>query len=779
MPQIIIQPSFAAGELAPALWSRVDLAKYHVGAKTLRNFFVLSSGGAANRPGTQFIGRVKDNANPVRLVPFQFNTLQTYILEFGHLYMRAIMNGGYVLEPSAPIVVIGGTSSTTVTGATESYTVGDWVFFTGTGTALDNRSWVVATVLSPTMFTVNDLDGNPGPTVASTAGGTVARIYTLTTPYAGSDLALLKFVQSADVLTVCHTSYAPMDLTRTQHWAWTLNPITFQPTTNSPAAPTVKQNNGGSSNWWYSYQVTACSLATGEESQASAITTVGGWQQLNQNTGVSNVLTWPAVAGADYYRVYKTSPLYQSSSGNPYVGGEVYGYIGTANGTKFTDMNIGPDFTQTPPQPRNPFGSGNNPGVVTYFQQRKVFAGSAAHPSTLWMSQPGAFGNMDISTPSQGSDAITITINSRQVNAITHLVSVNALLALTDSGAFKISGAAQGAALTPSTAAAAAQAYNGCADVPPIIINYDILYVSSKGAKVRDLAYNFYADVFTGSDMTVMSPHLFFGHQILEWAYAEDPFNMVWAVREDGILLGFTYLKEQDVYAWTRHDTQGAFLSIASIPEGQEDSVYMVVSRAIPGINGGNPVKYVERLHSRNFLTNGAADVTQAWFVDCGRQYSGTPVTTVNGLDHLDGASVVALADGNVVTGLTVANGSITLQHPASIITVGLPYSSDLQTLDLEIAAPTIQGKRKKISAVTLRLENSRGLKAGHDLTTLVEIKERSNQTYGQAVSLTTGDEHVHIPPAWDTHANLWIRQDNPLPASILAIIPEVYLGNN
>jgi hypothetical protein len=386
---------------------------------------------------------------------------------------------------------------------------------------------------------------------------------------------------------------------------------------------------------------------------------------------------------------------------------------------------------------------------------------------------------MDYSNPSQATDSITISINSRQVNAIKHLVSVNALLALTASGAFKISGGSQGNALTPTTVAAAAQAYNGCADVPPIIINNDILYVSSKGAKVRDLAYNFYADIFTGSDMTVLSPHLFFGHKLLEWAFTEEPFNIIWVVRDDGILLGFTYLKEQDIYAWTRHNTDGSFLSVASIPEGQEDSLYLVVRRTLPGVNDGNPVQYVERLRSRNFLTNGEPDVTKCWFVDCGRQYSGSPITNITGLDYLNGATVVALADGNVVSGLIVTNGSIALPQPASTVTVGLAYSADLQTLDLEVSSPTIQAKRKKVSAVTFRVENTRGLKVGQDPSNLSEMKERTNQFYGQATDLTTGDERILIPPLWDSHADIWIRQEYPLPATVLAIIPEVYLGNN
>src|SRR5208337_4590171 len=106
MPVNFLQPSFAAGEISPNLYARVDLAKYHIAAKLLRNFFTWPSGGVSNRAGTMFIGRGKDSSNPIQLIPFQFNILQAYMLEFGHYYMRVIMNGGYVLEPTVAITSI-------------------------------------------------------------------------------------------------------------------------------------------------------------------------------------------------------------------------------------------------------------------------------------------------------------------------------------------------------------------------------------------------------------------------------------------------------------------------------------------------------------------------------------------------------------------------------------------------------------------------------------------------------------------------------------------------
>ena len=853
----LIQASFAGGELAPALWGRVDLAKYHVGAKTLRNFFVNASGGASNRPGTAFVGRVKDGGHPVRLIPFQFSTLQTYVLEFGHTYMRVVMDGGHVLEPAFSVTAITQAAACVVTAAGHNFANGDEVFLTGLGgmTPLDGDRCLVTGVAGAS-FRLNTLDGvavNTTTSAAFSGGGTVARVYTLTTPYAGNDLAILKYAQSADVMTLCHPNYPPTDLTRTQHWAWTLDPITFQPAITPPTGLTVVTNSSGP--WAYGYVVTALTDDPVEESRASPPVSILS-NPLNQNSGIVTTIAWNPVAGASRYNIYKGPIGYAYGTLNGSIpAGCTYGLIGSSTGCTFTDANIAADASEAPPEGQDPFanapieqvtvihsgsgytnptitvsdptGSGavliaatnggviaaitvqngganysaptvivtdttgigatatatvasqiNYPGCVTYYQQRKIFAGSATEPESIWMTQSGNFGNMDTSSPSQDSDAITLTVASQQVNAVKNLISVNALLVLTSSGAFKVSAGSASGVLTPAASIVTPQSFNGCADVTPLVIESDILYVQSKGSIVRDLTYNFYVDIYTGNDITLMSSHLFFGYQVVDWCWAEEPFKLVWAVRDDGTLLSLTFLKGQDVFPWTRHDTQGAFRSVASVSEGSEDAVYFVVSRTIPGINGGQPVSYVERLASRNFLTNGSADITKAWFVDCGLRYSGAPATIIGGLGHLEGATVAILADGNVQPPQVVSGGTVTLAHAASAITVGLAYTADLQTLNLETGASTAQGKRKKVTAVTLRLQNSRGLQIGYDSDSLVEIKERTTQPYGQPIPLITGDERLLIPPSWNIEGSVWIRQGNPLPCSVLAVIPEVRVGD-
>ena len=164
----VMKPSFAAGELSPLLYGRVDLAKYQVGVRTMRNFFVHPQGGASNRPGTRFVGEVADSGVRHRLIPFRFRTApagQSYVLVFGHLTMQVAMMGD------------------TAPGFVES-----------------------------------------APGVR----------FTLATPYAAADLPRLKYVQSADTLTLTHPAHAPRSLTRTGHAAWQLDRLTFAPRTAAP-----------------------------------------------------------------------------------------------------------------------------------------------------------------------------------------------------------------------------------------------------------------------------------------------------------------------------------------------------------------------------------------------------------------------------------------------------------------------------------------------------------------------------------------------------------------
>ncbi len=427
-----------------------------------------------------------------------------------------------------------------------------------------------------------------------------------------------------------------------------------------------------------------------------------------------------------------------------------------------------------------PTGVGN-PSVPAFFQQRLVLAAPPSDPQTLYMSRPGLYFNYDTSNPSQDDDAITAPLVSGALNNIKAMIAQpGGLIVLSDGSSFLINGGSLGAAVTPSSVTSNAQSFVGANDIHPIVANFDVLFVKSKGSGVQDSIYNFYTNVFSGTDISVISSHLFYGFELLEWCWAEEPFKTVWAVRNDGDLLTLTFIKEQEFIAWTHSDTDGLFKSVCTIVEtattGFQNYVYTCVERTI----GATTVKYIEMFPERIF-TSGVSD---AWTVDSGLRYSGAPATNFSGAEHLAGKTVTGLADGAPITPFVMpASGRFTLPA-ASKVTVGLAFVCDLQTLYLDTGDPTIQSKMKKIGPETLRVTDTLGLKIGTDFDNLVKMKDLvvgnvGSMTNSRVTDLVTGDVRTFIDPKWQEEGTICIRQDLPYPASILAVIPQLAVGDS
>lgn len=201
MSSNIIQSSFASGELSPTLFARVDLTKYHTGCATLRNFFVDYRSGASTRPGTKIANQAKQSGAglPPRLIPFQTSALVPYVVEFGDKYVRFFSNGAAVLETSFPVSGATQANPCVITVVGNNFAIGDWIFLTGIVgmTQLNSRGYFQVTNVSGSSVTLADTNGNAINSLgftAYTSDGTAARVYTLTSPYAVTDLPLLKFV---------------------------------------------------------------------------------------------------------------------------------------------------------------------------------------------------------------------------------------------------------------------------------------------------------------------------------------------------------------------------------------------------------------------------------------------------------------------------------------------------------------------------------------------------------------------------------------------------------
>lgn len=837
--------SFAGGIIAPDLYGRLDLVKYQTGLAEALNFWVLPHGPVQNRPGFGYVLETKDSTKASRLIPFSYNTEQTFILEFGDQYIRWHTQGATLLEASQAITGITQPAGVITINA-HGYSNGQWLYLAAIGgmTELNGRFIVVSDAAANT-FRMKDFAGNyitTGSYGAYTSGGTASRVYEIATPFLEADLFDIHFVQSADVLTLTHPNYAPRELRRLGAANWQLSTISFVPTIATPGRPTLATSGSGGTPAVHTYVVTALAEGTLEESLASplgsanaatnitAITQanpgvltstshglalndkvyvsgIGGMVQITDDyylvnsvptantfslktlAGVAidttaysaytsggtvqkvNVsldltvagnyidITPAAVSGAVRYNVYKLS------SG-------LYGFIGQTDGSAFRDNNITPDVSQTPPLVSNPFsGAGEYPGAVGYHEQRRCFAGSDNKPQNFWATRSATESSLEYSIPTRDDDSISLRIASREVNRIRHIVSLDQLLLLTSGGEWKI--APQNSdVLTPTTAAPKQFGAEGASNVQPAITSSSVIYVQESGSRLREMKYQWEANGYQVGDISIMAPHLFDEYTIVDLAYAKAPYKMIWCVRDDGRLLGLSYLPEHEVVAWHQHDTAGYFESVACVKEGSEYVLYALIRRTIDS----RSVRYVERLHTRRF-----AAIEDAFFVDSGLSYDGSPVSSLGGLWHLEGEELAVLADGAEVTGLTVTDGQITLEHEASVVHAGLRITADLQTLPLSMEVQALgQGTTKNVDEVYLRLQDTSGISIGptFEAEDMVEMTMRSGEPYGTPPALMNGIEQVTVMPQWGQDVQICIRQTAPLPATVLAMTLETSLGD-
>lgn len=596
----------------------------------------------------------------------------------------------------------------------------------------------------------------------------IARLYVAGTPFNAVDLADLDHVQSADVVYFAHINYPPQKIIRLGHTDWEFAEVTFGPVIAAPTgvlATAVVVNNDDTltngdpnqNSQYYPLSKTYAVAAVGVNGQVSRLS--AGSTAVNDLSlkGNYNAVAWDAVAGADYYLVF----AHDNNSLS-------YGYIGRAETNAFTDGDggVAPDYADGPRIGENPFsGAGNYPSTVTFHQQRLFWARTLNKPNGVWGSQASDFENMDRSIPTKAEDATTFALVSDRVNAVQQLASLKSLLALTSDGIFSIGGQ-DGGALTATQMSSERQIGRGASRLNPIVIDSVLFFRPNQGSSVRTLGYTFEADGYRSNNVAIFSPHFFDGYEIVSWAYQEEPYACVWAVRSDGKLLCLTWEQEQQVWGWTLCETSGLVEGVAVITEAGMDRVYLAVRREL----AGEESVFIERMAIPLLV---AEDLVRSCYLDCAvTQETETPTSVVTGLWHLEGETVKAFADGYVVEDLVVQNGRVTLEFEASVVTVGLPYSGEIETLPMPLSGE--QGSRhvdrQALAEATVRVEKTRGIKVGVGGGELFELKQREFEYLDAPITLKTGDFDVKVSSQWNDGATLRVVQDYPLPATVNAL---------
>lgn len=724
-----LDKAFSAGELTPELFGRVDFAKFSEGLALCRNFIPLPHGPVDSRAGTEFVLEVKNSASATRLIPFSYNSQQTFAIEIGAGYFRFHSQAATLLY-SAPAAYSNATA----------YAQGDLCALGGV-----NYYCITATT------------GNAPPNATYWYAMPAGLIYEIPNPYAAADVMDIHFVQSSDVLTLVHPNYAPRELRRIGATNWQLTTPAFNPPTNCPTAATATATGTGAVA--YSYYVTSINPGNLQESTASVVATCTNDLTL---AGHWNTVSWTPPAGTPpvRYNVYKVS-------------NGISGYIGQAAGAStFTDNNITPDVSRTPPIYDAVFAAtGDYPSAVSYFEQRRVFGGTSNAPQNMWFTRSGTESDMSYSIPVRDDNRIAFRIAAREASAIKHIVPAAEILLLTDSCEWRVSAVGSGA-LTPATINVKPQSYNGSNNVPPVVVNNRVLYAAARGGHIRELSYSWQANGYVAADISLLAPHLFDYNTITDMAYCRGPVPILWCVSSTGKLLSMTYVPEQNINAWAQHDTGNGdvFESICVIAENGEDMLYCVVRRTV----GGATKRYVERLHTRNYSV-----LADAFFVDCGATYSGAPATTVSGLTWLEGRTVSILGDGAVYPQQIVTGGAVTVSQPCSKITVGLPIQADIQTMPVaaQIDPSMAQGRTKNVNKIWARLNMASGFKAGPSFSQLVPHAQRTNEPYGTPPRMVNTEIEVVLPPQIGMSGQVCIRQDDPLPLDVASITLELSVG--
>lgn len=785
--------NFRAGEISPRLEGRIDLQKYNEAVKDLSNMVVFPQGGTTRRPGTYYAGSSKDGGK-VRLIHFEYSDEQAYVLEFGANYVRFFKDGGLLTEATTAITGITQANPAVVTAASHGLSNGDRVFIASVAgmTEVNNKEFTVAGATTNT-FQLSGI--NSSAFTAYSSGGTVGKIVEVTTTYSVTDIFEINYAQSADVLYLAHKDHEPAKLTRTTATSFTLTDIDF---IDGP---------------WLDENITTTTLYA---SAATGSVTVTASANLFSSDDVGRYIRfreileiehdeWAAstsyVANATVRyngHVYKQVTGSTQTSGNtPPVhlsGTETYGTIdweylhdehGHVRITAFTDAQnvtatVHEDQYGNSRLPNSAVGSGNAntrwslgafdgdqkfPRAVAFYEERLYFAGTVGQPQTIFGSKSADFENHTPGT--NDDDAINVTIASDQVNVIKHLLPARFLQLLTTSAEFTLSGGAGSEPVTPTNVNVLRETTFGTGNVRPLRAGNSTILIQKGAEKVKEITFDLDTDGLLGVDLTVLADHLARGG-LTDMVWQQEPELLLWFVHADGRLIGLTYDRANATVGWHEHSLggNGVVESITAIPSGAEDQVYLSVKRTINSAT----VRHIVYLKSLYFND----DVTDAFFVDSGLTYDGSATTTITSLNHLEGETVTILADGAAHADKTVSNGTITLDRSASKVHVGYGYTSLLETLRMEAGAEdgVAQGKIKRIHGVTARFFQTVGAELGPDTSNLDRLPFRdSSMNMDEAVPLFTGDKEISFPSGYDNDAKIVIRQTQPLPMTILAIM--------
>lgn len=796
--ETLLQAAFNAGAMSPRLLGRSDYKKYSNAVKQMNNFIPMTSGPATLRPGTLYLGTsIKGTSKKSRLVRFRYNVFQAYQIEFSDGVARFWKNRAPILSTTA---FTNGDFASSLTGWTQNDTApgtsaqaGGKAVLTGNGTTGYGRIYQKLPYVGINSYTIT-LDVGVGsityqigttagasdiasgttttgtgktitftPTVAgdiyvqfSNNGAYAATVdnvvlstpeYWINTPYAEADLPYLSVTQELDTMVIAFgSSTVPTKvLQRYGHANWVLSDLTFYDGPYLPTNTDITKTLAPSG-------LTGAITITATGHAPFAATDVGRLVRIGHS--VSGVVTWGNA----------TITGFTSST-------QVNATVNTAfNGTTAVySWRLGA-FSKTT----------GFPARADMHEGRLVLASTTSLQNWLWMSESqGLGGNKALFAPSEvsgtvaDSNSIYFPLSAGDASKIVWISSGNSLAVGTSDAEWIIERADSSKALSPANARASRRTNHGSLDKTSAVrVDGVVIYAQAIGSRINRFVFNFNKDDYESTDLSLLGEHLFAGKKIIDMVYQQEPFSLVWVLLDDGTLNTITFVDSEDVSGWAHHDFGGTVEAISVVPS--DDATYhelwVVVSRTV----NGSPVRYIEVTAPPYFVVNRE----KSCYVDCALQYSGSPVSSVGGLSHLEGEEVTVYADNAVETTRTVSGGTITLETSSSNVTVGLPYVAEIETVNFDITnawGDTSLGQIRRISEVQLRLYDTGFIytkRGDQDDTsyTLYEPRD-SDSLMDTAPNLLNGILEADIDPSFDRETTIKIKAVSPVPVTICAIM--------
>jgi len=839
------QTDFSSGELSPKVQGRFQLDLYKRGLEICENFITEPQGPARFRTGTKYVNHTRLNRT-ARLLPFQFNDEQSYVLELTDLYMRIFKDEGVILEDDVTVTSTTNATPVVVTATSHGYSDGDEVALSGISTATDlNGKYYLVANKTANTFEITDIDGTDIAGTAAGTGGVASKIFELSLPYRESELFDIDFDQNADTLTVTHNNHDIINITRTGHSAWTASTYSR---TNDPFPARV---------------------ITGITQANPGVVTAAAHGFANGATvTIQEVVGMTEVNGVSYIVANQTTNTFELTNSAGYN-------INTSALTAYSSAGTVGDY----------------PSAIGYYEGRRFFGGTKTLPETFWgtrgpdSSTDGLPRYSDHTAGTDADHAVSFTLAPSYegtVNGIEWIAGMSSFLAMgTFGGVNKAIGSGLEEPIAPDSINVKPISDVGSAHTSPIPRGSVIIYIQRGRLKIRSLEFDALADGFTPIDRNFVADHISVSG-FKQLAFQDGDPDILWGVLNNGNFTGLTFKTSEDISGWHRHIIGGVDVKVKSAATISQptsfDQLWVVVERTIDGVTrryvefftaeavmprrsdfvsgDANEVADDEIFSNAMFeaqkeyihvdsaltydgsLTGGDAGATltpasaaiatsvtftasaavftssmvgrELWkkaidgvgegravitaytdttHVDCtitkafdntnamaaGDWYLTT--STLSGLSHLEGETITAITDGGEhPEGLTVSNGSTTLNFQASKVHIGKQYSGRLRTLNLEPGGETgpAHAKPSRIVKINPRFHNTARARIGTDFYGLKELVFRKTSSSTNRPSpLFSGipDESIIFPDTWQKGKQIIIEQTHPLPCIVQSLV--------